>query len=109
MRRAAHVDANQRDIVIALHRAGCTTQSLAQIGCGCPDVLVGFAGVNILLEIKNPERDTPSQRRADRESLEAQAKFREFWKGRVYWARTPEEALQQVREALLDFRGASPL
>jgi hypothetical protein len=96
MRRAAHIDDNQVDIVIALQNAGCTTQSTASLGAGFPDVIVGFKGVNVLMEIKNPLRDTPSQRRADRDSLEAQAKFRKYWNGQVAVVTTPQEALDVV-------------
>jgi hypothetical protein len=52
MRQAARIDANQVAIVEALRKAGCTVQSLARIGAGCPDLLVARAGENYLLEIK---------------------------------------------------------
>jgi hypothetical protein len=54
MRRAARVDHNHAEIVRALRDVGATVESLAAIGSGCPDALVGFRGVNVLLEIKNP-------------------------------------------------------
>lgn len=53
MRRAARIDANQAAIVAALRRAGCYVQSLASVGKGCPDLLVGRAGVWHLMEIKD--------------------------------------------------------
>lgn len=53
MRRAAKVDANHGEIVDALRAVGASVQSLAQIGNGCPDVLVGFRGSMFLLEIKH--------------------------------------------------------
>lgn len=53
MRTNARVDANQKQIVTALRRAGATVQSLASIGKGCPDLLVGIAGRNYLLEVKD--------------------------------------------------------
>ena len=55
MRRAAHVDANQPAIVQALLEAGYTVQSLAGVGCGCPDLVVGARRLNVLLEVKNPD------------------------------------------------------
>lgn len=55
MRRRAKVDINQPEIVKAFRDMGCTVQHLHTIGSGCPDILVGIAGFNILVEIKTPE------------------------------------------------------
>ncbi len=52
MRRAAKVDATQRDIVWALRDAGAWVLSLAAVGQGVPDLLVCFRGVLRLLECK---------------------------------------------------------
>ena len=60
--RAAKVDANQPDIVEALRAAGCHVTSLARIGNGCPDILVGLGNKTALMEIKMPGgRLTPDQ------------------------------------------------
>lgn len=61
MRRAAKVDVNQSEIVDALRKVGCTVQSLAAIGKGCPDLLVGVAGVTLLIEVKDGKKP-PSAR-----------------------------------------------
>ena len=53
MRRAAKIDSNQVEIVAALRRAGAVVQSLAAVGNGCPDLLVGFLGRTFLMEIKD--------------------------------------------------------
>lgn len=50
------VDANQPEIVHALRRAGCLCQSMAMIGDGCPDLLVGLAGVWCVMEVKDGSR-----------------------------------------------------
>jgi len=52
MKRAANVDRNHAEIVNALRGRGCTVQSLAPVGKGCPDLLVGYCGDNFLFEIK---------------------------------------------------------
>ncbi len=52
-RYAARVDDNQAEVVAALRKAGATVQSLAEVGRGCPDLLVGFAGKTSLMEIKD--------------------------------------------------------
>ncbi len=53
MRRAAKVDRNQAEIVKALRKVGATVQSLAMVGNGCPDVLVGFRRSLSVMEIKD--------------------------------------------------------
>lgn len=53
MRRRAKVDSNHGEIVTALKSAGCTVQSLAEVGSGCPDLLVGYHGKSFLLEVKS--------------------------------------------------------
>ena len=53
MRRAAKIDANQPAIVSALRKVGCTVQSLAAVGKGVPDLLVGYQGKTYLLEVKD--------------------------------------------------------
>ena len=70
MRRAAKVDANHGAIVEALLSvSGVTVHSLAGVGCGCPDLLVGAKGKSYLVEIKDGEKYpsrrmlTPEQRR----------------------------------------------
>ena len=47
------VDRNQAEIVAALRKAGASVQSLATIGNGCPDLLVGFRRETTLLELKD--------------------------------------------------------
>lgn len=53
MRRRAKVDLNHKQIVVALRGIGCTVQSLAEIGSGCPDLLVGRNGKTYLIEVKS--------------------------------------------------------
>ena len=54
MFKRARIDDNQKQIVSYLRKVGATVQSLATIGSGCPDILVGYGGVNYLFEIKRP-------------------------------------------------------
>jgi Holliday junction resolvase len=62
MRRAAKVDANHGQVVEALKAAGASVQSLAAIGKGCPDLLVGYKGMWLLFEVKDGTR-SPSRRK----------------------------------------------
>jgi len=68
MRRAAKIDDNQPEIVQALRKAGATVQSLAAIGDGCPDLLVGIGGRTILMEIKDGAKP-PSQQKLTPDQL----------------------------------------
>jgi hypothetical protein len=86
-RTAAKVDANQADIVAALRRIGATVQCLHQVGHGCPDLLVGWHGENILLEVKMPGGDmTPDE-----------LKLHDDWQGEVNIVRSISDALECLR------------
>ena len=52
MRLIAKVDTDQAEIVDALRKIGATVQHLHQVGKGCPDILVGYRGINWAFEIK---------------------------------------------------------
>ena len=62
MRRAARTDQNHDEIVQALRKAGATVQSLAAVGAGVPDLLVGFRKQTFLVEVKNGQA-SPSERK----------------------------------------------
>lgn len=74
MRRAAKIDANQPEIVRALRAIGCTVHSLAPVGDGCPDLLVGHAGRTALLEVKDGSLP-PSDRKLTPKQLDWHAKW----------------------------------
>ena len=76
MRRAAKVDANHEEVVAALRKAGAFVQSLAGVGFGTPDLLVGYAGVTCLVEVKDG-RLPPSARRLTPDQL----KWHSEWRG----------------------------
>lgn len=74
--RAAKIDANHEQVVSALRAAGASVQSLAGVGKGVPDLLVGFQGKTLLMEIKDGKK-TPSERRL----TEDQVKWHGAWRG----------------------------
>lgn len=76
MRRAARVDANQEQIVSALRAAGASVHSLASVGLGIPDLLVGYNGFTVLMEIKDGNKPFSQQRLTP-----AQQKFHKEWTG----------------------------
>ena len=83
MRWAAKVDANQHAIVKALRWRGATVHLLHREGRGCPDLLVGFLGHNLLLEVKTK----------DGELTPREAEWHDDWRGQVSIVRTAHEAL----------------
>ena len=91
MRHKAKVDDNQRDIVNALRSIGCSVISLAAVGNGCPDLLVGFRGNNFLLEVKDGNK-SPSRRKLTPD----QQKFFATWQGYRSVVKSAEEAVQEV-------------
>ena len=69
-RRAPRIDANQHEIVESLLLTpGVVVHSLAGVGCGCPDLLIGARRQTFLVEIKDGEKPpshrsfTPDQQR----------------------------------------------
>lgn len=73
-RRAARTDDNHGEIVRALRQIGCYVVDCAHVGRGFPDIVVGFRGHWILIEIKDGEK-SPSRRRlrATQEIFQAEA------------------------------------
>lgn len=91
MRQAARVDSNQGKIVAALRAVGATVQSLAAVGKGCPDLLVGINGRNFVMEVK--DGDKPPSRQA----LTAdEAIWHDNWKGKVAIVTNVEQALAAI-------------
>lgn len=84
MRRYGRVDGNHREIVKALRAAGASVLSAAGLGAGAPDLVVGYAGVTFLLEVKRPEALTHALRSLrEKVTAERQSEWREKWRGRV--------------------------
>jgi len=74
--RAAKIDANHEAVVLALRAVGATVQSLAGVGKGVPDLLVGFQNQTILMEIKDGNK-SPSARLL----TEDQLRWHRSWNG----------------------------
>lgn len=91
-RRAARTDRNQIHIVEALRDAGAVVQSLATVGQGCPDLLVGFRGSLYLLEVKDGAKP-PSARKL----TPAQEEWRKRWPGYAHVVGNALEALVAVK------------
>lgn len=89
--RAAKVDANQSAIVSALRKIGATVQPLHTVGKGCPDLLIGLRGMNLLLEVKDGSKPPSAQKlTAD------QVAWHRDWCGQVEVVNSVEQALIAV-------------
>lgn len=89
--RAAKVDRNQAEIVGALRAVGASVQPLHRVGEGCPDLLVGFRGRNLLIEVKDGEL-RPSARTLN----PRQERWHEDWRGEAVTVATVDEALSAI-------------
>jgi hypothetical protein len=91
MRARARTDANQQAIVRALRRIGCQVADLSRVGSGVPDLLCGYHGINILLEVKDGDK-TPGNRPLTKDQKNWHAR----WPGQVAVVTTAEEAQAMV-------------
>jgi hypothetical protein len=95
MRRAARVDANQEQVVSALRACGATVRIVTQ-GDGLPDLLVGYRGYTLLLELKDGQKP-PSARKL----TPAEEKFFAEWKGGLLAkVESVEEALDILKRCV---------
>jgi len=93
MRYANRVDENQGDIVKALRKAGATVRIIT-MGDGVPDLLVGYQGYTLLLEVKDGKKP-PSARSL----TEAEQKFFNEWTGGMLAiVNSVEEALEILKK-----------
>jgi len=92
-RRAAKVDDNQRDIVRAFRDMGASVQHLHAVGAGCPDLLIGWQGRNLLVEVKDGAK-VPSARKL----TPAEVEFHEAWRGQVCIVETVDDAARLLAD-----------
>ena len=92
---ARRIDANQNDIVAALRACGAVVRVVTQ-GDGIPDLLVGYRGYTLLLEVKDGNKP-PSARTL----TEAEQKFFDEWKGgMVAIVNSADEALDILKRCV---------
>lgn len=91
MRRAARTDANHTEVVKGLLAIGASVEDLSRVGGGCPDLAVGFRGMNTFLEVK--DGDKPPSKRA---LTPDQQKWHAAWRGHVVVVNNVEEAIKAV-------------
>jgi hypothetical protein len=94
MRKRPRVDANQQEIVDMLRQVGCTVTSLASVGGGVPDLLVGYRGRTILMEVKDGKKP-PSARLLTPD----QRQWADAWSGGPVWVISDQtQALDIIKQ-----------
>ena len=93
MRRAARVDENQGLIVKALRVCGATVRVISQ-GDGIPDLLVGYRGHTILMEVKDGNKPPSARQLTPAEQI-----FFDQWTGgKLFIVNSVEEALDVLKD-----------
>jgi len=93
MRRKAKRDVNEGEIVDGLRQIGATVDRINEEDL--PDLIVGFRGVNYLIEIKAPSG--PRGGVSGRELSLGQLRWARDWRGQIGMARTLDEALHIIK------------
>ena len=93
MRKRGRTDANQSEVVRQLRQMGASVAIISSVGGGVPDLIVGVAGRNYLVELKDPAKP-PSERLLTRE----ENAFREGWAGQWMLGFTAEHIMQEIRK-----------
>lgn len=80
------VDSNQAQIIADLKKIGVSVLNLSRVGGGCPDILVGWQGKNILIEIKTAKGNLN----------DLQIEFFEQWKGQKFVCKSINEIIEII-------------
>jgi Holliday junction resolvase len=99
MRRAAKVDSNHVAVVDAFRALGCSVVSLAAIGKGCPDLAIGVAGKNLLIEVKDGAKSA-----SRRKLTPDQEQFKADWRGCILYVNSAAE-VPTIVSAMRKFYG----
>ena len=93
-------DANHKDICMWFKNLNCSVLDLHTVGFGCPDILVGFGGETLLVEIKSKSGELE----------DSQNKFINEWRGgKVHVVRTVEDVISlfSYADKRAKFRGGA--
>jgi hypothetical protein len=90
------VDGNHADIMTTFRALGCSVQSIASVGRGCPDLLVGRDGWTVPVEVKDGAKPPSARKLTEDEEI-----WRANWKGSYALIASPEQAHQMVTEMML--------
>ena len=90
--RAKKIDANQNEVVKKLRSIPNVSVAITSaLGNGFPDLVVGYNGVNYLIELKDGNK-TASQRKLTPDEV----KFQSEWKGNYHVCNNADEIIQII-------------
>ncbi len=91
--RRRKTDANHAQIMGVLRAMGASVEDLSAVGKGCPDLLVGAYGRDVLCEVKDGDK-VPSARKL----RPSQTEFAATWRGRpVVVLQCNADAIELIR------------
>jgi hypothetical protein len=90
------VDGNHTDIMTTFRALGCSVQSIASVGKGCPDLMVGRDGWTVPVEVKDGDKPPSARKLTPDEEI-----WRANWKGSYALIESPEQAHQMVADMTL--------
>lgn len=99
MGRACKTDDNQQEIIERFRGWGATVKSTHMVGNGFPDLVVGFQGVNLLVEVKDGSKP-PSRRKLTKDQQE----FHKAWGGKIYVVATKGEVDRLCLGLIVSYR-----
>lgn len=90
--RVRKADKNQPDLVKQIRKLGISVAHTHTVGDGFVDAVLGYKGVNYLVEIKDPSQP-PSKRKLTPDEI----KFHESWRGQVAIIETIDDVLKLIK------------
>jgi hypothetical protein len=84
--RAKKIDTNQNLIVTQLRRCGVSVAITSMVGKGFPDLIIGRAGQNFLIELKDGNKS-----KSRKKLTAAEKEFFTTWNGQVNTAENFDE------------------
>jgi hypothetical protein len=95
--RIARIDDNQKQIVRFLRDKGVSVSITSATGKGFPDLVCGYRGKNILLELKDGAKPLSAQ------SLTPEQRIWHYdWKGQIAVVNSPEAAWEEIQKQTRD-------
>mgnify|MGYP001563261363 CR=1 FL=1 len=88
-------DGNQKEVVAALRKIGCSVFHTHKVGHGFVDIVCGFRGRNYLLEIKDGLQPPSRKKLTTDEKL-----FHFGWQGQVAIVYSAEDAVKYIQSKI---------
>jgi len=87
------VDANQTELVALYRKLGCSVVSLAPVGAGVPDLLIGCNGITDLAEVKDGNKPPSAQKLTP-----DQVRWHDKWEGSVRVINCVDDVIKHVAQ-----------